>query len=70
MIVKLNQLDTPFNEIYGEGDNYSTPREFITDTEERFNLPFKNLGQITDKKLNEYIEYLDNISHNKAKYLK
>lgn len=69
MIVKLNQLDTEFNIIYGEGDNYITPREFILESEEEFDLPSKDLDQVTEEELNNYMDYLDDLCHIKNNYL-
>lgn len=69
IVVKLNQLDIPFVELYCYGDNYITPREFILETEEEFNLPSKVLDQITEEELNEYMDYLDDLCHIKNSYL-
>lgn len=69
IVVKPNQLDIPFNELYGYGDNYITPREFILETEEEFNLPSKNLDQITEEELDDYTNYLDDLCHIKNNYL-
>lgn len=51
-------LDERICDIEG-GRNTQTYREFIRESEEEFGLEYRDLESMTDKELNDYVEYLD-----------
>lgn len=61
IVVNIEQLDIPFVEIYGDGDNYMTPREFILEAEDDFNISHKDIDNMNKNELNDYIDYLDDL---------
>lgn len=54
-----DQLDTPICELEEGAGNTETLREFIQNTEKEFELIPKNLDGMSDKLLNEYLDFLD-----------
>jgi len=55
------QLDIPICELEEGASNKETLREFIKNSEKEFDLIPKELDGMSDKLLNEYIEFIDYI---------
>lgn len=59
MWIGKRDLDTPFSKLILGATNSETPREFIRNSEKEFGLFKADLENISERKLNNYIENLD-----------
>lgn len=57
--IKKEYLDKRISDIYGYGDNEETLREYITDSEETFQLEKQDLDNMSDSNLEKYVCMLD-----------
>jgi len=57
----FEQLDTPFVDLIPGSDNQETVLEFIRNSEEEFCMRHVDLNSMTEKALNEYISFLDDL---------
>lgn len=59
MTITKEQLDTPICEAEAGATNTETFRQFIENSELEFDLIPKDLDNMSEKLLNEYLEFLD-----------
>jgi hypothetical protein len=57
--ITKEQLDIPINELEPEATNTETFRDFIRSSENEFCMEPRDIDNMTDQELNEYIDFLD-----------
>jgi hypothetical protein len=59
MPITKEQLDTPICELSPAATNTETFRDFIRSSENEFCMEPRNIDNMADQELNEYIDFLD-----------
>ncbi len=57
----MDNIDTRFCDFEEGTTNKETPREFIRNTEKEFGIPYANIDNMSEGKLNRYIDHLDDL---------
>lgn len=60
-MITHNQLDTPIKELEEGATNEQSFRQFIRESEEEFGMSPRNLEELSEKELNDYIDFLDDL---------
>lgn len=59
--IKVRDLDVRICDYYNDSDNEETFREFIRDSEIEFGMEHKNIDRMSKERLNEYLDFLDEL---------
>jgi hypothetical protein len=60
-MITHNQLDTPIKELEEGATNEQSFRQFIRESEEEFGMSPRNLEELSEKELNDYIDFIDDL---------
>jgi len=60
-MIKHDQLDTPISQLEEGATNEQSFRQFIRESEEEFGMSPRNLEELSEKELNDYIDFLDDL---------